>query len=244
MILFRWGWWRSGCLRKGADCVCLLDRQIAGAAPDVGARCWLKSYCFSMSSRAAIADDVDRVTETIRLAFLGDPVWSIALARLDGSTGHLDGYWRLYVEGALRYSTVFMNDDASAVSVWLPPGGTELSEAQHAALERLITTNLEPDKARALFELWDRFGANHPRQEPHAYLSLLATHPAQRGRGLGQQLLSENLTRFDSQGLATFLESTNPGNDHRYERAGFHKIGEFKAVLSCAPITTMWRPNS
>ena len=196
-----------------------------------------------MLSRAAIADDVDRVTETIRLAFLGDPVWSIALARLDGSTVHLDGYWRLYVEGALRYSTVFMTEDASAVSVWVPPDGTELSEAQEAALEQVIRTNLEPKTVRALFELWDRFGANHPRQEPHAYLSLLATHPVHRGHGLGQKLLSEDLARFDSQGLAAYLESTNPGNDHRYERAGFKRIGGFKAVLNDVPITTMWRPT-
>jgi GNAT superfamily N-acetyltransferase len=91
-------------------------------------------------------------------------------------------------------------------------------------------------------ELWERFDANHPRDEPHAYLSLLATHPKHQGRGLGQPLLAQDLERWDGAGVPTYLESTNPGNDHRYERAGFGRVGGFRAVLDDAPISTMWRP--
>ena len=184
------------------------------------------------------------MTETITLAFLRDPVWSVALARPDGSTAHNAAYWRHYVEGALRYSTVFTMEDPSAVSVWLPPGGTELSATQEEALVRLIEGALEPAAAQALFELWDRFDANHPHDEPHAYLSLLATHPDHRGTGTGQRLLADDLARFDAAGVPAYLESTNPGNDHRYERAGFRRLGGFEAVLDRAPISTMWRPAS
>jgi ribosomal protein S18 acetylase RimI-like enzyme len=195
-----------------------------------------------MSSRAATARDVDAVVATITLAFLADPVWGVALARSDESTAHLDTYWRLFVEGALRYSTVFMLEGAAAVSVWIPPTGTELSDAQQSALDEVIHANLEPAAAEAFDELWSRFDANHPHHEPHAYLSLLATHPDHRGRGIGQLLLAEDLARFDAEGLATYLESTNPGNDHRYERAGFVRIGEFRSVVDNAPISMMWRP--
>jgi hypothetical protein len=38
-----------------------------------------------------------------------------------------------------------------------------------------------------------------------------------------------------------YLESTNPGNDHRYMRAGFRPIGGFRAVRDDAPISAMWR---
>jgi ribosomal protein S18 acetylase RimI-like enzyme len=192
-------------------------------------------------SRPATRDDVDCVTETLTLAFLDDPVWGVALARPDGSTAHHAPYWRQYVEGALRYSTVFMTDGASAVSVWIPPGGDELSDVQEAAVEQLVATALEPAAVRGMFELWQRFATNHPHETPHAYLSLLATHPDHRGRGIGQRLLAEDLARFDAGGLATYLESTNPGNDHRYERLGFRRIGGFQAVLDNAPISTMWR---
>ena len=61
-----------------------------------------------------------------------------------------------------------------------------------AALEFNLET-LGPDRARELHELYDRFETNHPTGEPHAYLSLLATHPDHRGRGVGQALLAEIL---------------------------------------------------
>ena len=106
-----------------------------------------------MPSRPATSDDVGAVTHTIDLAFRHDPVWAVALARPDGSTAHHAELWRLYVEGALRYSTVFTTEDASAVSVWVPPGGTELDDDQAAAVERLVKVALEPAGAAAMFEL-------------------------------------------------------------------------------------------
>lgn len=196
-----------------------------------------------MRSRPATRADVRRVTETLTLAFLHDPVWSVALARPDGSTTHHAAFWQIYVEGALRYSTVYMTEDASAVSVWIPPGGTDLSDIQEATIKQLVRTSLEPVDARAMFELWQRFESNHPRNEPHAYLSLLATHPDHRGQGIGQRLLAEDLASFDRDNMPSYLESTNPGNDHRYERAGFQRVGGFRAVLDDAPISTMWRPS-
>jgi len=195
-----------------------------------------------MAFRRATVDDVGRVTETLTLAFLHDPVWSVALGRPDGSTDHHATYWSLFVEDALRYSTVLMTSDAAAVAVWIPPDGTELTDEGTAAVERLVRSTLEPAAVRAIFELWERFESNHPRAEAHAYLSLLATHPEHRGNGIGQRLLAETLATWDAAGLPAYLESTNPGNDHRYERAGFRRIGGFRSVLDDAPISTMWRP--
>ena len=196
-----------------------------------------------IAARPATLDDLGLVTETLTLAFRHDPVWSVALARPDGSTDHHAAYWLQYVESALRYSTVFMTEDASAVSVWIPPGGTELSDAGEEALERLVRATLEPAAVRALFQLWERFVANHPRDEPHGYLSLLATHPDHRGQGIGQRLLAEDLARWDAARVPAYLESTNPANDHRYERAGFRRVGGFRAVLDNAAISTMWRSS-
>ena len=196
-----------------------------------------------MPSRPATHADLARVTETLTLAFASDPVWGVALAGPDGSTAHHPAYWSLFVEGALRYSTVFVADDDSAVSLWIPPDGTELSDEQDGAARALVRTSLEPGAATALFSLWDRFEANHPHGEPHAYLSLLATHPDHSGKGAGQRLLAEGLEHWDAAGLPAYLESTNPGNDHRYERAGFRRIGGFTAILDDAPVSTMWRPR-
>jgi GNAT superfamily N-acetyltransferase len=196
----------------------------------------------AMVARPATLDHLALVTQTLSLAFRHDPVWRVALAKPDGSAVHHAAFWQLYVEGALRYSTVFMTEDASAVSVWVPPGGTELSNAGEKAVDRLVRANLEPVAVTAMFDLWERFAVNHPHDEAHAYLSLLATHPDQRGQGIGQRLLAENLARWDAEHVPAYLESTNPANDHRYERAGFRRIGGFRAVLDDAPISTMWRP--
>jgi GNAT superfamily N-acetyltransferase len=194
-----------------------------------------------MEFRVALPSDVDAVTETITLAFRADPIWSVALSRPDGKADHARRFWRFFVEGAVGYSTVFMADDASTVAVWLPPGAKDLTDEQEAGVDELIAANLEPGKVRAFRDLWDRFEAAHPRTTPHMYLSLLATHPDHRGRGIGQQLLATNLAAFDDAGLPAYLESTNPANDHRYERAGFRPVGRIRAVLTDATATTMWR---
>jgi GNAT superfamily N-acetyltransferase len=191
--------------------------------------------------RAAARGDLDRATETITLAFLGDPVWGVALATADGTTGHLAAYWRRFVESSIEQGGAWLLDDGAAVSIWVPPGGTELSETATADLEIFARAELGETGARELAELFERFEANHPHAEPHAYLSLIATHPDHRGRGIGQTLLAENLAHWDAAGVATYLESTNPANDHRYERAGFRRVGGFTAVRDGAPISTMWR---
>jgi predicted GNAT family acetyltransferase len=56
------------------------------------------------------------------------------------------------------------------------------------------------------------------------------------------RLLAENLERIDAQHMASYLESSNPANNHRYERLGFEAVGEFQPpVRESAPVTTMWR---
>ncbi|MEO8261181.1 MAG: GNAT family N-acetyltransferase [Pseudolysinimonas sp.] len=189
--------------------------------------------------RTATPADVGLVTETIALAFAADPVWGAALARSDGSTDHHIPFWRLFAEGAIPLGAVHLADDDAAVAVWIPPGEDEMTEEQVDRLGRVVSENLDPVAQEAMLALWDRFEAARPAQ-PHAYLSILATHPGHRGRGIAQQLVRDDLAQFDRQGLPTHLESTNPANDHRYERLGYAKTGTFAGVGD-GVIATMWR---
>ena len=191
--------------------------------------------------RTATSADIDAVTEIIADAFASDPVWGAALARADGSTAHHAAYWRLFVEGAVPQGLVFRSDDDAAVAVWIPPGGEEMSDDQVEQLRQVVRNNLEPGAQDAMFALWDRFDENHPHTEPHVYLSLLATHRDHRGHGIAQALVRENLAGFDRQGIPAYLESTNPANDHRYERLGFAKIGSFEGSTAGSVVSTMWR---
>jgi GNAT superfamily N-acetyltransferase len=174
-------------------------------------------------------------------AFSTDPVWEVALRRADGGTDHHAPYWRLFVEGAMRYGTVRMTPGGEAVSVWLPPGGVELDVNGHVELERLLEASLDRDGRAAMDTLYGRFEESRAPLAEHYYLSLLATDPDHRGRGVGQALLAADLALWDAMGVPTYLESTNPGNDHRYARAGFRTIGGFRAVRDDAWISAMWR---
>ena len=146
---------------------------------------------------------------------------------------------------ALRFdlSTVIDGPDgeAAAVALWIAPGEAEMADDAVTSLETLVHSALDPAGLAPMLELWDRFDTNHPSDPPHAYLNLLATHPAHRGLGIAQGLLAESLARFDAAGLPTYLESTNPANDHRYRRAGYERIGEFATPHTGSPVARMWR---
>jgi GNAT superfamily N-acetyltransferase len=142
----------------------------------------------------------------------------------------------------MRFRSVRVTDDLGACAIWLPPGEDELDEAGLVQLEALLDDALAPSDIEAIHALYDRFEAIRAAQPPHAYLSLLATHPDHRGQGVGQRLLAENLAEWDGIGVPAYLESTNPANDHRYERAGFRPVGGFSAVLDDAPVTAFRRP--
>lgn len=198
-----------------------------------------------METRIAGPADADAITTTVALAFRDDPVWGPALEAPDGGTAHLERFWRYFVEGAIGQGAVSMQDgpsgEAATVAVWLPPGVDELTDEQEAEVDALLASTLAPERFDAYQRLWQRFDETHPHGEAHMYLSLLATHPAHRGQGIGQRLLAENLARFDAEGLPAYLESTNPANDHRYRRAGFRPVGGFVSVIDGAAVTTMWR---
>ena len=194
-----------------------------------------------MTVRQATLRDLGGVTATIAAAFAIDPVWEVALRRADGSVGHHAAYWRIFVDAAHDQGGVWLIEDGAAVSIWIPPGGSELSDGAAAVLEEFNEAALGDLGAREMTELYERFESTHPAGPSHAYLSLLATHPDHRGRGIGQGMLGADLARWDDLGVPGYLESTNPGNDHRYERAGFRRVGGFRAVRDDAPITTMWR---
>lgn len=186
--------------------------------------------------RTATASDLDGLTTTLTAAFETDPLWSWAFP----DPTHLAVWWRFCVGSALRYPCVWISGDYAAASVWIPPGGHELTKEEEERAEPLVRDLIGP-RCDDVMELIDRFEASHPRDEPHYYLSLLGTHPGARGRGLGMALLAQNLARMDAEGTPAFLESSNPGNNARYERLGFRQIGEFMTPGGERTVATMWR---
>ena len=196
-----------------------------------------------MGRRRATEDDLDRVTETVTLAFATDPVWSVALRRSDGGTEHQRPYWRLFVEGAARHGTVFLVGDGAAVSVWLPPGTTELDEAGSVALDALVAASLDTD---AQTRRWRRYSSASRPAEPGAWTTPTSACspriPSIAGTASGSGSWPKSWRTGTRLASPTYLESTNPANDHRYARLGFQPDGGFRAVRDDAWVSAMWRP--
>jgi GNAT superfamily N-acetyltransferase len=186
--------------------------------------------------RVATERDLDGVTATLTAAFEADPLWGWAFPERDG----LETWWRFCVGSALRYPSVWVVDDYAAASVWIPPGGAELTEEEETLVEPMLA-DLLGSRAAEVSELLERFEASHPADRPHYYLSLLGTHPDHRGKGLGMALLADNLAQIDSDGMPAYLESSNSANDPRYERLGFVRVGQFSRPDERVVVSTMWR---
>ena len=118
-----------------------------------------------LEARRASPADSEVVVSIITLAFADDPLWSRALARTDGSIEHHARFWTLFVEGALRHPWVWLTTGGEATAVWIPPGGTEMSEEQEDRLSELAHRYLG-SAAGDYHELLTRFEAAHRATRP------------------------------------------------------------------------------
>lgn len=193
-----------------------------------------------VKARIATGADLEAVTETLTVAFEGDPLWGgWAFPDPEHRTEQRRAWWRFCTNSALRYPWTRVTENCEAIATWYPPVSTELTEDEESQVQPLLE-DLVGGHAGAFLECLELFERSHPRDEPHYYLSLLATHTDQRGKGLGMALLRENLELVDTEHMPAYLESTNPVNLFRYEGVGFYKVGEFTPPGG-PTITTMWR---
>jgi GNAT superfamily N-acetyltransferase len=194
----------------------------------------------SANARLATPADIDAITAAFTSAFFHDPVWGPVFPDESRRAEQAALMWRVYATAALRYPWTFVTPDAEAAAIWIPPGGTELTDEEASRLGELIEETAGPQAAASAREIEERFAAAHPAGS-FFHLTILATHASHRGKGLGMALLAETLTRIDALGAAAYLESTNPVNNERYRRAGFERRAEI-TMPSGHVVTTMWRP--
>lgn len=193
--------------------------------------------------RTATTSDVRDMAATLAEAFFDDPVWGPAFPEISKRRVQAEEYWRFVVNEAIRFpdSLVSVNPsgEIDALSVWFPPGAEEIGDAMLEEYDMLVRRLLGAGAAEALFEASERFGAARPTT-PHAYLTLLAVASSSRGRGAGMTLLSDALERFDAQGIPTYLESSNPVNDRKYEALGYLPHG-IVLLEGGQRVQTYWR---
>jgi GNAT superfamily N-acetyltransferase len=184
--------------------------------------------------------DLDAIVATLTSAFFADPLWGPAFPDVDRRAAQASTMWRLFATSSLRYPWTRVTPNAESVAMWIPPGGSELTPDEEGALETLLVDTAGREAAEAILAIYDRLEAARP-DDPHFYLTLLGTHDAHRGKGLGMALVRESLTRIDALGAAAYLESSNPANNARYQSVGFTPLDDL-TIATGHTVTTMWRP--
>lgn len=118
--------------------------------------------------------------------------------------------------GHAHYTTI---DGIPGAALWQPP-----SPPEGSVLENLLNALRMAWAAGSALGRVARVGqamAHHRPVEPHWYLAMLGTDPAQQGRGVGSALLHETLSRCDREGTLAYLETSTEKNVRFYESHGF-----------------------
>jgi GNAT superfamily N-acetyltransferase len=176
---------------------------------------------------ASTLQDVPQLVDCLCASFDTDPVINWFLRQDE----RRDSAFREFFDVAIRRQTlpfgeVFHHGDFEGVAMWSPPGTWRLSLWDQLLLFpsilRLIPRLRElPRILKGLQAMEDQ----HP-QQPHRYLSFLCTHPDYRGQGIGHALLQAMLDQSDREGVAVYLENTDPVNLGFYQSHGFVVTGE------------------
>lgn len=203
----------------------------------------MTDFVLPQNVRPPVATDVPEIARVLTEAFFDDPVWGPTFPDPELRRVQATEYWTFMVQQGLRWneSLVAVGADGAicALAIWFPPGEDEVAADSHTAYEDMVKRILPPDAAQALFDAGDRFEEARPTK-PHAYLSLLAVAPEARGNGEGMGLLRVSADRYDAAGTDTYLESSNPANDARYEREGYLPQGQIKLDRGSL-VQTYWR---
>ena len=97
-----------------------------------------------------------------------------------------------------------------------------------------------PDVAERFDILGRSLDDSHPHDTPHWYLNVISTLPRHQGQGLGARTLAPVLAICDRDGVAAYLESSNPRNMTLYRRQGSSRPAR-SPCLTGPSLYPMWR---
>jgi GNAT superfamily N-acetyltransferase len=175
---------------------------------------------------------------TIVLGFAADPMVRWTWPDSSEYLRVMPRFVKAFGGRAFEHGTAYITEGARAAALWLPPG----VEPDEAAMGAVLEGALRPEIAGDVGTILKGMAEHHPR-EPHWYLPLVAADPNWIGQGLGALLMKHALRRCDEEGVAAYLESTNPRNLSLYERHGFRIMGKIQSGSSPV-MTPMLRPAS
>jgi len=147
--------------------------------------------------------DAHTVAATIAAAFRELPVTRWLVPDDGERQAVLYRNFRIFVEHAIEYGTVWTIPDRRAAAVWFPRDGKPLPPIEDYDWRVTHACGPYAGNFRRLDVLFD---AHHPAAS-HRYLMFLAVDPALQGRGIGSALLAEEHHHLDQPGGTTFIEA-------------------------------------
>lgn len=176
-------------------------------------------------ARRATRDDLPRIASTLGAAF-SDYSWTRWTVSEDDHEARVAELQRLYVEHvALPHGAVWVDDEVTAVAVFVPP---RLPEPPTSFRERIVA--LQGDEGRAHQAVAAAAVAAHATEIPADtrevcadawVLATVGVHPDHRGAGLGSAVIDAGLADLEESTASCTLQTSDERNVAFYERLGF-----------------------
>lgn len=181
--------------------------------------------------RSARPDEMPETVSCIVAAFVSDP-----LARFAWPTPHqyleaMPQATRMFGGASFEAGTAYVATGFVGAGLWMPPGVHPDGEG----LERVFRETAKAEHLDDLLSTFEEMDRCHP-EESHWYLPLIGVEPNAQGTGIGGALMRHALARCDEEGVAAYLESSNPQNISLYRRHGFEVLREIQ--VGSAPVVT------
>lgn len=181
--------------------------------------------------------DKERVFQTITLGFSADPVGRWMWPEAQSYLNYMPKFTEAFGGGAFDHDSAYFANNCNAAALWLPPG----TDPDGETIDQILADSIREEIGEDVEKFFGAMDTFHPHDEPCWYLPLIAADPAFIGQGLGAALMKHALIRCDEDGVAAYLESSNPRNITLYQRYGFEIMGEIQEGSSPV-MTPMIRP--
>ena len=160
--------------------------------------------------------DRDQVVQTVVAAFVADPAYRYFFPDDDTYDRYATTFTEYLFDKRVDLGTVWIAAGGAVAALWDPP---QRQSRPELALEL-------PTDVLARIDAYEAAVQPLLPTEPHWYLGVLATHPDHAGRRWGRAVMAAGVTTAHAEGLAAYLETTNPSNVDLYERAGWQVVGQ------------------
>ena len=187
-------------------------------------------------ARPATRDDREVAVLSIVRAFAADPLVRWFFPDDETYVQRASTFFGLLFDGRVDDGNVHVASDGAAVSMWDPPGGGSIAQAE---LDRRWDAEFEPGAGpgeRERLEAYDAAAEAMMSRGVSWYLGVLATDPDHQRQGLASAAIAPVLERADHDRVTTHLETGAPENLVFYARAGFEVTDE--VILPDGP--TLW----